>query len=429
MAWVLSGLYTPADMPQIIKDTLCQGNRVRNARFLALVLLVASGCDNAPGPPSPEGAGVQWKDCDSDAPKLAQAFNRIEDMLAERQELQAIPGMAAGIVCANELAWASGYGVLALDDPRSVTPESRFRIASITKVFTATAIMNLVGDRAINLDDSVSRHLEWFEIQRPQDFGDAPVTIKQLLTHTSGLPRDSRLTDFRRLYQPPREKAIAALPSQSLRAPPGESNAYSNLGYGILGEIIAESSGASYAEYLEQSILEPLGMEETLAHPAPEDDVAWGYGPRREGDTRAKAGFWELGFATPAGGMASSVSDLSRFMILHLAPYSQSEPTILSAPLLKQMHEIQFVIDPERGGVGLGWAVEISEDQHVVYHGGELPEQTSFMLIDLRTKVGVVVLTNAQDANPNEMAQEILRIVRGAIMEPGSYPDKAIPPA
>lgn len=318
---------------------------------------------------------------------------------------------------------------MALDDPRPVTPDTRFRIASITKLFTATAIMKLGESGALALDDPVRAHLPWFEIGRGPGTGEAPVTLRHLLTHTSGLPRDSRLTDFGRLSQPGREQAIAALPSQRLQAPPGETLAYSNLGYGLLGEVIAEASGMGYAGYLEREILRPLGMTGTLVHPRPEDDVAWGHGPRRPDGSRPKAGFWELRFATAAGGMASSVRELSEFTILQLAPYLGAEPRILSPSALVEMHEVHHMLDPDRGGSGLAWGVEISDGQHLVYHGGELPEQTSFLLIDLRTRVGVMVLTNAQDADANGMAQEMLRIVRGGVLGPSApIPHPAIPP-
>jgi CubicO group peptidase (beta-lactamase class C family) len=214
-----------------------------------------------------------------------------------------------------------------------------------------------------------------------------------------------------------------------LQARPGETYAYSNLGYAVLGQIIVQAGGASYARFLKQELFAPLGMAETLVHPTQQDDVALGHGPRRPDGTRAKAGFWQLQFATPAGGMASSVEELSEFMILHLAPNTGAQPSLLSSSTLREMHEIRHMVDPERGGVGLGWAVEISNGQHVVYHGGELPEQTSFMLLDLQADVGVVVLTNAQDADANGMAQEILRVVRGAVFDSGtSFPTLAIPP-
>ena len=367
--------------------------------------------------------------CSPSAPDLAEAFQRIDSVIARGVEAEEIPGLAAGIVCADTLIWAAGYGVLALDDPTPVTSQTLFRIASVTKLFTATGIMALEESGALALDDPVRDHLRWFEIGRPPGTGGAPVTIRQLLTHSAGMPRDSRLTDFSHMYQPNRHEAIAALPNQQLQATPGESYAYSNLGYAILGEVIAAAAGTTYAGYLERAVLEPLGMTRTLVHPTPDDTVAWGHGPRRPDGPRARAGFWELRFATPAGGMASSVAELSEFMILQLAPYVGAQPAILSPEAIREMHRVHFMVDSTRGGSGLGWAVEISNGQHVIYHGGELPEQTAFLLLDLKGAIGVVVLSNAQDVDANGLAQEALRIVRGVVLGPGSsLPAQAIPP-
>lgn len=339
----------------------------------------------------------------------------------------AIPGLAAGIVCGDRLAWAHGFGVVALDDPRPVTPATRFRIASITKLFTATAVMRLHDQGTLDLDDAVRAHVPSFVIGRSPGVGDGAVTIRHLLTHTSGLPRDSRLTDFGRLFQPDRETALAVLPTDSIRSEPGTVAAYSNLGYGVLGELVATVTSMSFADYLHREILGSMRMTGTLVHPTPEDDVAWGHGPRPAHGPRAKAGFWELGFATPAGGMASSVQELSRFAVLHLSPYLGLEAPLLSAGALREMHRVQHVVHPERGGYGIGWGVEVSRGQHVVYHGGELPEQTAFLLLDLRARVGVIVLANAQDVDASGLAQEILRIVRLAIEPDARVPARAIP--
>jgi CubicO group peptidase (beta-lactamase class C family) len=398
--------------------------------YATLVVSLASCGEASPRQHTTNGEAPSQGCTSAPAPELARAVEQIDRLLAGTVREQAIPGVAAGVVCGRDLAWAQGYGVMALDDPRPVTPRTRFRIASLTKLFTATAVMLLKDRGILGLSDPAARYVPWIEtIARPEESGNRPITITHLLAHTSGLPRDSRLTDFRLLFQPAREEAIAAISSQELQARPGEANAYSNLGYAVLGEIIAEAAGTSYAQFLQQELFVPLGMAETLVHPTSEDDVAWGHGPRRPDGSRAKAGFWQLRFATPAGGMASSVEELSNFMILHLAPYSGAQPRLLSSSTLREMHDVHDMVDPERGGVGLGWAVEISNGQHLVYHGGELPEQTSFMLLDLRAGIGVVVLTNAQDADANGMAQEILRVVRGAVFDSAtSFPAQSIPP-
>ena len=127
---------------------------------------------------------------------LETALEQVEVLLEEHRQVEEIPGLAAGVVCGSELVWARGYGVMAVDDPRPVTPTTSFRIASITKVFTAMAVLTLQEAGALNTGDSVREHLPWFRIGRPTETGTAPVTIRHLLTRTAGMPRDSRLTDL-----------------------------------------------------------------------------------------------------------------------------------------------------------------------------------------------------------------------------------------
>lgn len=389
--------------------------RRRPLANFAVVALVAAcgeaGADrNAAEPQSALSAA-----CQAPNPELDAALERLDTALASFRDRESVPGMAVGIVCGDRLLWTRGFGVLAVDDSAPVTPRTPFRIASLTKPFTATAIMLLAESGRLSLDDPVERHVPWFEIARPPRTGTAPVTIRQLLTHTAGMPRDSRLTDFERLYQPDRAAAIEALPQQELEAPPGSTYAYSNLGYAVLGAVIEETSGESYAAFLEREIFAPLGMERTMAHPTRGARTAWGHGPRDGDGTRPKAGFWDLRFATPAGGMASSVVDLGRFVAMQLAPYAGDDPPLLSADAIRESHRVQHMIDPARGGSGLAWGVDVSDGGRAVYHGGELPDQTSFLRIDLQAGIGAIVLTNAEDVDAASLAGMMIDAVRGSL--------------
>lgn len=211
----------------------------------------------------PHSTPLMTTPCSSKTQAVYEAIPKVDSLLSEHLKTENIPGMAAGVVCSDTLLWANGYGVWAVDNKRKVTPSTLFRVASITKLFTATAVITLHEKDLLGLDDPVTDHLSSFKIQRPAGTGKQPVTIRHLLTHTSGVPRDSRLTDFSRLYQPGREKALRALPDQELQAPPGKTFAYSNLGYGILGELISEVSDMSYQEYLNREVLAPLEIPRT----------------------------------------------------------------------------------------------------------------------------------------------------------------------
>lgn len=404
--------------------------RAHPPRLVLVAALVTGGggglmaCDRA-RPVEASQRGETAAVCSPESVSLDSTLLRIEREIQEVMQREGIPGAAAGVVCGDSLIWSRGYGVLAVDDTESVTASTRFRIASVTKVFTAAAVMKLWEEGRIGLDDPVDRHLPWFSLRRPPAVGTDPVTIRHLLTHTAGVPPNSSLTDFPRLYQPARRQAIAVLLSQALQSAPGASYSYSNLGYGVLGDLVATVSGVSYAEFLRREILRPLGMTTTLVHPRPTDHVAWGSGPLDRRKSRARAGFWDLGFFTPAGGMASSVHELGRFLAQQLAPY-RGEPTVALRPgTLREMHRVQFPLAPgsiDLGvdgvtGVGLAWAVDRTTG-HVIYHTGGLPEQTSYLMIDLEAQVGMVFLTNAQGAGRG-VVESMLGHLRTAITATG----------
>lgn len=354
--------------------------------------------------------------CTPGTPRQAAALVKIDSSLARWARQEAIPGMAAGIVCGGALSWSVGYGVRRIDDSTPVTPTTRFRIASITRLLTATAILRLRDAGALDLDDPVRRHLPWFRMQRTTEVGDAPVTIRHLLTHTGGLPRNSRLTDLSHRFQLGRREAIAALPGEALEATPGTRYSFSNLGYSVLGEVVAAVTGSSFATVIHDSLLIPLGMTHTLVRPTPVDISLPPRGPPRSPGLPAARRFQEGEVATRAGGggLVSSVEDLSRFLVMQLAPYRGEDPVLLADSSVFAMHRVQVVRDSAGGGVGLGWRVDVSGNGQVVHNGGEAPEQNAYLAIDLPRGIGVILLTDAPGVDIEERVAEIMDILRGA---------------
>lgn len=362
----------------------------------------------------PGNTTTSFARCSPGSPPFSEAVLRIDARLSERAREEGIPGMAAGIVCGDALAWSAGYGVSGLDDSLPVTPATRFRIASVTKLLTATAILQLRDAGALDLDDPVRLHLPWFLMGRGPDVGDTPVTIRHLLTHTGGLPRDSRLTDVSRRHQPNRLAAIASLPDEVIQATPGARYSFSHLGYSVLGEVITAVTGLPYARIIRDSLLVPLGMTQTLVHPTPADTFL---PPRARGDSSSAPaiGFRDMGFAVPAGGLVSSVEDLSRFLVMQLAPYGGGDRALLVDSSVFAMHRVQSGRDSTGGGAGFGWRVDTSSNGHVVRDGGETPEQNAYLAIDLPRGIGIILLTNIQGAGIAEWASEMLDILRSAL--------------
>lgn len=391
----------------------------KDARALLAGLVVgAMACSRGGGgdgvglspPESPPQTATM---CTPGTPRQAAALVKIDSVLGRWAEREAIPGLAAGIVCGGALTWSAGYGVHGIDDPTLITPATRFRIASITKLLTATAILQLRDAGALDLDAPVRRYLPWFRMKRTADVGDNPVTIRHLLTHTGGLPRNSRLPSPSRRFQPGHGEAITAQPGEVLEATPGTRYLFSNLGYGVLGEVIAAVTGLPYARVIRDSLLVPLGMTQTLVQTTPADTFLPTQ-PRGDSPSAPTIGFRDMGFAVSAGNLVSSVEDLSRFLVMQLAPYRGGNQVLLADSSVFAMHRVQFVRDSVGGGAGFGWRVDMSSNAHVARDGGEAPEQNAYLALDLPRGIGIILLTDVQGVHVEDPGAQILNILRDA---------------
>src|SRR5688572_24570009 len=211
-------------------------------------------------------------------PEVSAALKVLDAWLATTIASREQPGLSIGIVHDQDLIWAKGYGFADLSRKTPATPTTLYRIASISKLFTSTAILQLRDAGKLQLDDPVAKHLPWFRIRN--SYPDSPaITIRQLLTHTSGLPREAMGVNWSDLKMPKREVMIKLLPEQETVYPAETEWKYSNLALSLAGEIVAAVSGVPWHEYVARHILEPLGMKSTKTLPEPGmAGLATGYG-------------------------------------------------------------------------------------------------------------------------------------------------------
>ena len=324
-----------------------------------------------------------------------------------RRLLSDVPGLVLGLACGSDRSWARGFGLADRERSLPATDTTSFRIASISKVFTAAAVMQLRDAGLLSLDDPVTEHLSWF---RPANADEhPPVRIRHLLTHTSGLPTNSAATDFNAMTQPVADAMIAALPGQRLVFEPGTESKYSNLGFAVLGQLVEAVSDRPFGAYLTEELLAPLGLDRTVPHPAPEFRQATGYRAREPERAREPSAFLHLAAFTPAGGMATTASDLLRFASFLLDP--SRAPDVLAPETVREMQRVHHPVG-DQGGSGLAWAVERGPESHVIYHGGGLPTQTSHLRLDLRHGLAAIALTNAMDADAAAYAREALALLQ-----------------
>jgi CubicO group peptidase (beta-lactamase class C family) len=317
---------------------------------------------------------------------------------AQIKELR-IPGLALGIVQGDQIVHLKGFGIA---DPsgRAVTPQTPFHIASLGKLMTGVAIMQLVEQGKIELDAPVQRYLSWFRVAN--EAASAQITVRHLLYHTSGLPITVGMEHALRGDNRPDaiEARVRELRTVQLNRPVGASYEYSNTNYIILGLLIQQVSGQSYADYMAEQVFTPLQMQRafTELEEAKANGLATGYrywfGVPLPGEMALDRAI------LPAGGsMSASVEDMAHFLIANLNGGRLGDASVLS-PI--SIAEMQRGVGPKEAQISTGevlyamdWAVEQIGGVNVVDKGGDLADFKTNMVLIPGRGLGVVVLINA----------------------------------
>jgi CubicO group peptidase (beta-lactamase class C family) len=332
------------------------------------------------------------------------------------------PGMAVGVVSDQRLVWAKGFGLATIAGHVEMTPQTKFRMASHSKLFTATAIMQLREQGKLHLDDPVSKHLPWFAVasSRPDD---APITIEELLTHSSGLPREAA-DHWTTFNFPTREELKALMPKRQAAFSPETRWKYSNLAYTLAGLVVEQVSGEPWADYVTRHIYQPLGMVNSSVDKNVAG-LATGYGRRMPDGSRSVMPFVDARGMAAATGITSTVEDMARFVSAQFEKGSAADARILSSASLREMHRVRMLENNWSRGNGIGFAVTRNRDKVYVGHGGSYPGYITHTLIDLNGKVGVIVLTNAQDGDASGIATQLMNTVGEAVAKAArSAPEK-----
>ncbi|MBI2620120.1 MAG: beta-lactamase family protein [Ignavibacteriales bacterium] len=349
----------------------------------------------------------------AEVPEVGSSLKLMERWVEAQMQYRQLPGICIGIVYDQDLVYAKGFGFADVDDEIPVTPQIMFRIASITKTFTAMAIMQLRDQGKLQLDDPIEKHLKWFRIKNR--YPNAPtVTVWHLLTHTSGLPREAAFPYWTDNKFPTRNEMIAAMAQQETLFPTETRMKYSNLAYALAGEIVAEVSGIPYADYVTRNILEPLGMNSTTVffQDVHRRRLATGYGRRLEDGSRKEVDFTNAKGLAAAANMTSTVEDLAKFASLqfregHVVFGSQ----ILKGSTVKEMQRVQWLNPNWKSAWGIGFAVWRQEEKTVVGHSGWISGYRSQFSLLPDDKIALIVLTNGDDGDPGYFTERILSMM------------------
>lgn len=327
-------------------------------------------------------------------------------------EYRGLPGIVVGVVSDQDLVWAKGFGYANVQAKLPMTPATKFRMASHSKLFTATAIMQLREDGKLRLDDPVVNYLPWFKA-KPAGDDDGVITIEELLSHSSGLQREAG--DHWTSFQfPTMDQLREQYPERQAAFPPATRWKYSNLGYSIAGAVVEKVSGQKWADYVDQNIFKPLGMSSSSVDKNV-PGLAVPYGRRMPDGTREVLPFVDARGMAAATGVTSNVEDMAKFVSAQFRRGPRGGDRILSTGSLREMHRVRSVEENWTSGTGLGFDINRIDGRTYVGHGGGYPGNTTETLIQLDDKVGVIVLTNTNDSNPMDMARELMATVGKAV--------------
>jgi CubicO group peptidase (beta-lactamase class C family) len=306
---------------------------------------------------------------------------RLDATLEDARRRAGIPGLAVGIVESGMPAYARGFGVRDLQTGAPVTADTQFHVASISKTFTATAVMQLIEQRKLALTDPVERVLP--------AFAGSGITVEQLLTHTAGLAdwihpsgatRDAQVAEY-----------VIRVARHSPAYLPGKGWKYSDADFNVLGAMVESISGQPFPDYLERHVFAVTGMTQSTARPPDAAaNIAW---PHRGGKSvrRASRHPWDRVFV-PSSGIQSSANDLTRWAAANL----NRDPALLSPASYAALFERR--VDTEWPGVamGLGWQLEQRGDTWLPRHPGGEAGFRSLLTIFPEQQRAIVILSNGE---------------------------------
>ncbi|HQY65026.1 MAG TPA: serine hydrolase domain-containing protein, partial [Polyangiaceae bacterium] len=401
---------------------------VPNERFASVKRLLAAPPapgDKAPRVPTTAAAPeVAFAD-PARVAKVAGLGPKLEALVEREMAESHPPSLAVALVVDGKIAHVVVRGEADKKTHRKATRDTLYRVGSITKTFTATALLALRDDGRVGLDDRVDSLLPDFAKVTLAPSDARPITLRQLLTHTSGLPRLGGFDYTRDDRDVPEAEVLAALDTRVAR-PPGTEYLYSNFGFGIAGLVVARASGKPYRDFLRERIFAPLGMSSATFDPVQstiKEAAATGYATN---DTETPASPWRLGASEGAGGLYASLDDMARWVALHeeawpardgddAGPVKRAtlrEAHMAGAPAELSAERTPAGLKVSAESVGLAWHVRRTCDYaSVVEHGGAIDGFHAHVAFAPDRGFGVVVLSNSLAARTARVTDHILDLV------------------
>ena len=333
------------------------------------------------------------------APKL----QAVESAINVAMHRYGIPGLSAAVAASGSVSLSAGYGIADLENAVPAGPLTIYRLASVSKPLTATAVLQLAAKGKLDLDAPVQRYVPAYPEKQ------WPLTCRQLLCHQGGVRQWTDEEFHNTRHYASLTEALEFFKNDPLVFEPGTRTLYTSLGYNLLGVAVENASGQGYLDYMRENVLSPSGMET-----AGLDDVFALVPHRAQGYQKAPGGelfnssLSDTSNRVPGGGLAATAEDVARFALaLHSGALLKNETR-------EQMFVRQRTRDGKATGYGLGWAVGTQRGRREVYHIGGQPRVSTMLYILPDSGVAVVFLTNLEGVGAPllDLARQVAEIVQ-----------------
>lgn len=338
----------------------------------------------------------------------AQKQTRIEAAIARFMATNTVPGVSVAVVEDGAYEWSAGFGMADLENFVPATPQTLYRLASISKPITATAAMLLWQRRKLDLDAPVQQYCPAF----PQK--DAPITTRQILGHLGGIrhyksdSQDDPELGNTHHFDDTVQSGLKFFAADPLVAKPGTSFHYSTQAFTLVGCVLEGASGEKYVDFVHKNVLQPAGM----AHTRPDDRFAVVpyrtrfYQKQKSGEV-LNADFLDSSYKIPGGGWLSSADDMAQFAVALL------NDRLLQRATRDLMWTSLKATDGKETAYALGWGTGKDLGVPDVGHGGGQQGTSTYIMMVPERRAGVVVLMNLESAGASALATELMKILLG----------------
>jgi D-alanyl-D-alanine carboxypeptidase len=342
---------------------------------------------------------------------LEKSLDYIKDWLRFQHERGDIPGLAVSIGVDGKVVFNEAYGYADIEKKEELTTDHIFRIASHSKTFTAAALMQLQEQGKLKIDDHVADYLPWLKDHKDKRW--QQVTLRQIMSHGAGVIRDGLDSNYWQLHRPfpGKEQFKDEILEADLVLNNNVKMKYSNFGYTLLGMVIEEVSGKAYNDYVAERIVNSLGLKNTGPEYAEkiESSLVTGYSKLEINKKRLPIAHVNTHAMSPATGFYSTGEDLVKYFSAHMVGSTK----LLDDESKKEMQRVHWkaLNTGEEEEYGLGLEIEHVEDKTIYGHGGGFPGHSTKSYFEPKSKLVVIVLTNAMSTDPGSIGKSIIKII------------------